>query len=783
MTAKTAAAGGRPRGLVALLALTYAGIYGGLLMPMVYAPRLVVFPFIFPKLLYLQVLLALTLPAWLVLAWRDPRYRPRRSWLQGALLAYFGALAISAAFSIDRQRSFWGNQERMSGLFQLLHYLAWFLMASSVVRGWPALRRLLHWQVGVGFVMAVLAVLQRPFPSLIGEGTADMRVSGLLGNPIFSGTYQLFVLFFLALLWARAERPWWRRVYELFAAASLGAIWLSGSRGPLLGLVVGGAVAAVVWAVSTRRWRVLALAGLLLAAGAAAYAGVALLLVPDPRLARFWDGHEALKHIFLADSDPSRRNLWAVAFQGFRERPLVGWGLAAFDLLFDVHYPPWFLCRGLEETMQDSSHSLLFDHLGTTGLVGLLAFAGVWVAVFGTLVRAWRAGTLATAPAAALIGLCASYLAQGLFVFDSPGVSSVVYFLWAVVCVIGLDAPGAAPAATASAPGAPAKPARLPWVPVFLALEALAALLAFRTSVQPGLASYLNKQAHDAWRQGNCAAMLDLSKEAFATPTPYLEDQGFTLARNLATIASRGNLERCAQWRPLVEQARAVDTKQRERHPVHLRQQSIFTNLLSAVGRSSKDPALLAEAGPLYQQLIAESPRRQQYRFDYSGWLLETGDVQQARVQLEAAKTADESIGEPRWRLGTMLWRNLGQAREGAELMSRSQEGSCPVHFRNTMEVQQLAQAWSILGDREHLKSMVGIVERFGKDDRPTIVHLGIASYLESAGLLAERDRVLDLARDRDVTVVQRLKPLRDGRASTIAEAERLTGTPPAAPP
>ena len=796
MTAPPTAAAAPPaRSLAALLALTYVGIYGSLLMPMIYAPRLVVFPFIFAKLLALQILLALTLPAWAVLAWQDPRYRPRRSPLLGALLVYFVALAVSTAFSIDRERSFWGNQERMSGLFQLLHYFAWAVMASSVVRGWTALRRLLHFQVTVGFVMGAIAVLQRPFPSLIGEGVPDMRVAGLLGNPIFSGTYHLFVIFFLVLLWTRAERGWWRRVYELIAATSLGAIWFSGSRGPLLGLVAGAAVAALVWAVSTRRWRVLALAGVLLAAGAGAYAVVALVVVPDPRLAGFWSKHQVLQHIFLADNDPSRRNLWKVAWQGFLERPIAGWGLAAFDLLFDVHYPPWFLCRGLEETMQDSSHSLLFDHLGTTGLLGLLAFAGVWVAVLATLVRAWRARALPTSSTAALLGLCAAYLAQGLFVFDSPGVSSMVYLLLAVVLVIGHDAapvaaqasapvqPGAKPAPAASArPAQAGQQTPWRWAAAFLALEVAGGLSAYRTSYQPGLASYLNKEAHDAWRSGNCAAMLDYSRQAFATPTPYLDDQLFTLARNLATLAARGNLDRCQQWPELLQQARLVDQHLREHHPVHTRHRSIFTNLISSVGRYGKDPALRAEAGPLYQALIAESPRRQQYRFDYSNWLLDSGNVNEARAQLEAAMAGDPSIGEPRWRLGTLLWRNLGQARAGAELMSRSQEGSCPHHFRSSMEIQQLAQAWSLLGDKERLKSLVGFVENLPPNDRPTVVHLGIATYLEKMGLVAERDRVLDLARERDVTVVQRLAPLRDGRASTIAEAEKLTGPLPAAP-
>jgi hypothetical protein len=53
-------------------------------------------------------------------------------------------------------------------------------------------------------------------------------------------------------------------------------------------------------------------------------------------------------------------------------------------------------------------------------------------------------------------------------------------------------------------------------------------------------------------------------------------------------------------------------------------------------------------------------------------------------------------------------------------------------------------------------------------------MYLEIARFQEQAGLLAERDLMLQIAGARDAAVNARLASLFDGRARTIAEAEGL---------
>ena len=573
-----------------LTALTTASVYGGLLMPLVFSSSLTVYPFVFLKVLVFQAWMGLTIPAFLVLAFLEPRFRPRRSWVTVALLAHVAALGLSVALADDRMRAFWGNQERMSGFFTLLHFVAWYLVAGSVLRSWTQWRRLLLWQVALGFVMAVVALITLPFPDFLGL-RSDIRISGLLGNAIFSATYHVFILFFLALLWTGRKPGAKSWPFALAAAASLGAIVGSGSRGPLLGLVAGALLTAVVWAAATRRFRALGAVAFALALAIGIYALIALVLVPLPALKSFWEKSSSLHHLFIVEYDPRRRRLWAIAWEGFLARPWTGWGLGNFESLFDVFYRPIGLCDGPLETIQDSSHSLFFDHLGQTGLPGFLSFLALWGAAGLALVRAQQRGRLPVAAAAVLLGLVAAYLVQGLFVFDSPALLSLTYLLLALAAATEQDDFAAAALPNAQPP-AQKRPggAGLRWaLPALLGLQALAVLLVYRTSYQPGLASNVMRAAHEAYRRGSCANMLALSQQAFATPTPYLDDQLYTLARDSGSLALKGNLERCTHWRELLAQEKTVAAAILEDHPRHARQRSVHANFLVTLGRAARD--------------------------------------------------------------------------------------------------------------------------------------------------------------------------------------------------
>lgn len=759
-----------------LRTIALAGVYGGLLMPLVIPVGLVAYPFVLPKILFFQVLMSLTVPAFLVLAWREPRYRPRFSWIYAALGGHLAALALSAATAADQHRTFWGSQERMNGLLQLLHFAAWLAMASSLLKTWPDWRKLLHWQAVLGFVVALVALLQRPFPNLLGVA-AESRVAGLLGHPIYLGAYQAFMVFWLALLWSRADKPAQRRCYAVGIGVCALAMLASGSRGPLLGLVAGAAFAFAVWVVGDRRCRVVAFGGAALVCIVATYFLVARYFVPLGSLEEFWSRNRALQHLFQAEFDPVRRHLWAIAWNAFRDRPWLGWGLANFDIVFDTYFDPWFTCLGPNDRYEDSSHSLYLDHLSTAGILGLATFLVLWGSALSALRGALRARHLELPASAILSGMIASHLTQGAFVFDSLGVHSMTHLLLALAVAAGGSEWGATkqsnrPNRPRAAP--PMAASRIA-IPLFLVVEVAGLLLAFRTSILPGYASYTTMEVNSAFESGNCRTALALLGEVARVPTPYLEDQMFILSKNLGAMAKKGWLGRCPGWRSMLDHGRGLMRSMLEWRPEHCRQRWGWANLLVMVGQATGEAKILAEAGPELEAVLAENPRRQEVRYRYMDWLAEVGRLGEAKAHLDLASSQDDMTGEAQWRRGVFLWRHHQQEREGAELMAKAIENKCQYWFRSAIEVQQLARAYVALGDRVHLKGMVRSVEDFSKGDRPIAVHLGIARYLDDLGLTAERDRVLEIARDRDSALAERLRPWLEGRSS-LGELESLYG-------
>lgn len=236
----------------ALRYVALAGVYGGLLATVV-VTNATAYPFVFFKVLLLHATIALTIPAFLLLAWRQPAFRPRRSWLSLALVAYFAALSLSCAFAFHPHRAFWGSQDRMGGLFSLAFFFVWYVMATSLLHTWQQWRRLLHWQAALGVFVAISALIE------IGDPQID-RIAGVLGNPIYTGTYQLFTIGVLALLWARTRSAAARVLYAVGMTVALVTLLYTGSRGAMLGLLSGVTMVVVLWTVVGHHWRHLALA-------------------------------------------------------------------------------------------------------------------------------------------------------------------------------------------------------------------------------------------------------------------------------------------------------------------------------------------------------------------------------------------------------------------------------------------------------------------------------------------------------------------------------------------
>ena len=739
--------------------IALAGIYGALLAPVVVLPTFTVCPYVFSKTLLLQATIALTVPAFLLLVWRQPALRPRRSWLSIALGAYFIALSLSCVFAFHRHRAFWGSQSRMLGLFSLAHFFVWYVMATSLLRTWSDWRRLLHWQVALGFFVALAALYDLRDPNI-------SRIAGVLGNPIYCATYQVFIIGILALLWIRSVRLALRTLYAVGAIVSLITLLLTGSRGALLGFVSGLALVALVWTISDRRWRYLIamVGGLLLAC-----AGYALIKWKGAS----WLPHPALQRLFATNVDEMRPRIWSMAFAGFRDHPLLGWGLGNFEVVVDAHFLPRAFGGFPGEAELDTADSLLFEHISTVGALGTLAFAALWITLALSLRRAFRQGWIEARAAWVLLGLSAAYLVQGQFITDSPSSHSLLFLLLAVGCAAGF--PEFAVKTLPAAHRLTARSAGLAsWAMV--ALQAGGVMLAWHWSIQPALASHAIMASQDAMVRGGCGPLLEGARRAAATSTPWPEDHLFVFGSNLEEIVERDRLKSCPQWRDIYDLTRQKTVEAYAGQLEHMRGAERLAWLTFGLGLKSHDPVLLDEAQRLYEALIAGSPRRQLYRYKFATLLVNTGRVQEADDQLAQAVAADPEIGDSLWMLGVLRWQYEKQSKVGSRMLVQAADGRYRHRLVSLSEAGLLAKAFLVQGDLEGLRSMERRMEELpGSDPQLATVYVSVARLQEEAGLAVERNRMLHIAARRDTQVSAHMAPLFDGRVRTIAEAERLT--------
>lgn len=716
-------------------ALTFLGIYGGLLVPLIFIPS-VIFPFVFSKLIYFQVLIGLTFPAYLALAWMEPEYRPKKHALYFAILAYFVALTLSVVFAIDPLRAWWGNQERMNGLFTLLHFLAWLTMTVGTLKTWNQWKWLLNYQVVLSCVMAIVAILQKLNPNLL-MFPAGERVGGLLDNPIYMAAYQIFNLFFLALLFWRNPSRNWRVAYGVIAVFDIIAFFLAQSRGALVGLAAGIlAFSAYVGLFHPNKKAKLAVFGglfaLILGYGGL-YAMRDLPLIQNSPLARLTNFQATVGTRLIA---------WEIAWNGFVERPMTGWGLDNFHILFNQKFNPESLRYGTYETWFDRAHNTVMDVLSMTGLLGFLTFFGIYLVIFLSTWRAYRRGWIDLPIAAILFSLPIAYFVQNLFVFDHPAGFSMSYLLFALIIAatkgefIGEKEQGA------EKKERDATKRDAPWI-LFAVVQLLAILLVYRTSVLPFRASQIALKANGVF-SFNPALSFQYAKEASEIPTMYKDEQSFLLARNIIGTIGSGQFQRIPQWQEMYQLAKSLSEEEISRHPRNTHPLYIYARL--AQEAMSLVPSEAAVALDLYQRAIETSPKRQQLHYGLARLYLQLGRLDDAVQVFKNVRDFDPENGIGYWNYGLTLMYDKGREDaeyrvRGAEEIRSAMRATYPYAMQNPQEIYALFDAYIILKDAAALQEAAQSLAAYPRADANLYAQL--AMKMETLGLSDIRDTVL----------------------------------------
>jgi len=375
------------------------------------------------------------------------RFRKAMSYpLVVAVSAFAIAFLLACLFAHDPSAAFWSNYERGEGGFQMLHYYAFFLLLVMLFdreEDWRlafklslfAAILLILYGVGAaglyeGFLGPYAPGGQPLAPTFWSRLFSDARFQGSLGNPAYVAPYLFFAMCYAAYLWltSRSRKVAWV-VYGLFLVVALTIFILSETRGAFIGLGV--AVFAflgylIITSAATRRWALPAVAAVLLLVGSLYYFRNSPLIenVPGRRLLDL--------NLLQQSSAQTRLWTWGSAWQGFLERPVLGWGPENFSAVFDKHFDPRHYVPGTNsETWFDRAHSVVFDYLAETGILGFASYLGMFAVLYWEFYRTRRKvhpDEAAAAPPgrghrspmlrALLFAVPVGYLVQGLILFD-----------------------------------------------------------------------------------------------------------------------------------------------------------------------------------------------------------------------------------------------------------------------------------------------------------------------------------------------------------------------------
>ncbi len=171
----------------------------------------------------------------------------------------------------------------------------------------------------------------------------------------FAGYLVLFIpaLFGAAWLARRQNRPYWQRLVVLaLAVIGLGALYLTHSRGAMLGLI---AVVGLAGAILARRW--LAANPIYLLVGLLAVVALGYGLIQASAVTRGLSK--------TTDTAAYRLDYWSATLKMVRDHPLLGVGAGNFS----TYYPRYMAPTALEKVKDP--HNLFLEQWVTTGLLGL----------------------------------------------------------------------------------------------------------------------------------------------------------------------------------------------------------------------------------------------------------------------------------------------------------------------------------------------------------------------------------------------------------------------------
>ena len=358
---------------------------GVILFSPLYISSQLFFPFIVTKTIAFMIATEVMFVAYLLLAWKDSEYRLRVNMVVVLIAIYIGVLTLASALGNDFYRGFWSNNERSDGILLLIHLflLSWVLTSFF--------RKIKDWLVVFDvFLVASFCVSVVALDQFLGwnhflASSNGARLAATIGNAGYVGGYMVFGVFVaLFMLFKRKNIPlkfWYGFLVllEMFIALE------TQTRGAMIALGIGGMIFVLYLLFFYYNQKIFKVIGVVIVL--ASICGVSSIFIfKNSSLIKNQPVLSRAASISLTDGSTNNRLVtWGIAWQGFKERPLLGYGQENFYQVFDKYYT-----TKNTESWFDRSHNMIGDRAITGGIIGLISYLSILLLPFYFLLKFYK---------------------------------------------------------------------------------------------------------------------------------------------------------------------------------------------------------------------------------------------------------------------------------------------------------------------------------------------------------------------------------------------------------
>lgn len=396
------------------------------------------FPFITGKNFTFRILIEIAFVLYLLRIFINKDIRPKRSWIIIAYSIFFFVITLASIFGVDPIRSFWSNFERMEGLVGHIHLFAYFLILIGTINTKKLWERLFQTSLFASVIVSIYSILQ--IFGFVKIFQSTNRIEATFGNSSYLAVYLLFNIFIAGFLLFDKKHSIFSAIFAPFhffkkrhdisktdllywgiIILELIILLFTETRGAIIGLLASVIIMAFL--------QIIFNVGKVRKAGAILLLGTILLTslfiaFKDTSFIKNNKLTGRLSSISLRDSSVQARfTVWGMAYEGFREKPLLGWGVGNFNVVFNKYYKPELFG---EEPWFDRAHDVFFDWLTNAGIIGLLSYLSLFIASLYYLLFK-ESKHISLNGRIILTGLLATYFIQNIFVFDNL-ISYILFF-------------------------------------------------------------------------------------------------------------------------------------------------------------------------------------------------------------------------------------------------------------------------------------------------------------------------------------------------------------------